>query len=91
MSRRVGEEAQGLVIYSQPRLCSHFLTFTHYCAIKYFIMAAETLRADFQKVFPSLVKDVSDLAKRYNLPTNALEWFQKVGLVAIDPVCQYPD
>jgi farnesyl diphosphate synthase len=35
-------------------------------------------RADFEAVFPSLVEDVSEAAKQYNIPTNALEWLQKV-------------
>jgi len=36
-------------------------------------------RANFEAVFPSLVEDVSQAAKQYNIPTNALEWFQKVN------------
>jgi farnesyl diphosphate synthase len=43
-------------------------------------MAASThiSRKDFEDVFPSLVEDVSQAAKQYNIPTAALEWFQKV-------------
>ena len=33
---------------------------------------------EFESVFPSLVDDLSNHAKQYNLPTAALEWFQKV-------------
>ncbi|OJD16006.1 hypothetical protein AJ78_03798 [Emergomyces pasteurianus Ep9510] len=39
-------------------------------------MAAKTNRVDFESVFPSLVKDVSDHAIQYGLPSTALEWFQ---------------
>lgn len=41
-------------------------------------MAARTNRADFESVFPSLVKDISDHAIQYGLPSTALEWFQNV-------------
>ncbi|KAI9933094.1 hypothetical protein ASPWEDRAFT_52949 [Aspergillus wentii DTO 134E9] len=34
-----------------------------------------TQRADFEAVFPSLAQDLLDHAKKYNLPDNALEWF----------------
>jgi hypothetical protein len=46
-----------------------------------FSMAASThvSRADFEGVFPSLVEDVSQVAKQYHIPPNALEWFQKVN------------
>ena len=43
------------------------------------IMASTTKRADFEAVFPGLAKDILEHAKRYNLPANALEWFEKVG------------
>lgn len=42
-------------------------------------MAMKTSRADFESVWPSLVEDLSEAAKKYNVPPNALEWFQKVG------------
>lgn len=42
-------------------------------------MASTTKRADFEAVFPGLAKDILEHAKRYNLPANALEWFEKVG------------
>jgi hypothetical protein len=41
-------------------------------------MASTTKRADFEAVFPGLAKDILEHAKRYNLPANALEWFEKV-------------
>lgn len=41
-------------------------------------MALKTNRADFEAVFPSLVKDLSEHAKQYNIPAAALEWYQKV-------------
>ncbi|ERF76515.1 Farnesyl pyrophosphate synthase [Endocarpon pusillum Z07020] len=34
-------------------------------------------RKDFEAVFPLLVEDISQAAKQYNIPTIALEWFQK--------------
>jgi farnesyl diphosphate synthase len=42
-------------------------------------MASTTKRADFEAVFPALAKDILEHAKRYNLPANALEWFEKVS------------
>lgn len=39
-----------------------------------------TSRADFEAVFPSLVDDLLNHAKKYNLPENALQWFEKVPL-----------
>ncbi|KAJ5908644.1 hypothetical protein N7495_001326 [Penicillium taxi] len=36
-----------------------------------------TKREDFEAIFPSLVQDILGHAKRYNLPDNALEWFEK--------------
>jgi farnesyl diphosphate synthase len=41
-------------------------------------MATKTARADFEKVFPSLVEDLLDEARRCNLPDNAMKWFEKV-------------
>ncbi|CAI7678379.1 hypothetical protein N7509_006308 [Penicillium cosmopolitanum] len=40
-------------------------------------MASTTKRADFEAIFPSLAEDILAHAKRYNLPANALEWFEK--------------
>ncbi|KAJ5466631.1 Farnesyl pyrophosphate synthase [Penicillium diatomitis] len=40
-------------------------------------MATTTKRADFEAVFPTLAKDILAHAKKYNLPANALEWFEK--------------
>jgi farnesyl diphosphate synthase len=42
-------------------------------------MASTTKRADFEAIFPKLAQDILDHAKRYNLPDNALEWFEKVS------------
>lgn len=42
------------------------------------IMASTTKRADFEAIFPSLAQDILAHAKKYNLPANALEWFEKV-------------
>lgn len=57
-------------------------------------MAASTHinRKDFEDVFPSLVEEVSQAAKQYNIPEAALQWFQKVPslksiLVAISNNC----
>ncbi|KKK14754.1 hypothetical protein P175DRAFT_0509626 [Aspergillus ochraceoroseus IBT 24754] len=36
-----------------------------------------TSRASFEAIFPSLAQDMLDHAKKYNLPQNALEWFEK--------------
>ena len=42
-------------------------------------MATKTTRADFEKVFPSLMEDVLNDARKFNVPQNALDWFQKVA------------
>lgn len=42
-----------------------------------------TSRADFEAVFPSLVEDLLNHAKKYNLPDNALQWFEKVPLPCV--------
>ncbi|BCR89811.1 bifunctional (2E,6E)-farnesyl diphosphate synthase/dimethylallyltranstransferase [Aspergillus chevalieri] len=36
-----------------------------------------TSREQFESVFPSLVEDLLAHAKKYNLPENALQWFEK--------------
>ena len=41
-------------------------------------MAAKISRADFEAFFPQLVEDISREAQRFNIPPEALEWFQKV-------------
>ena len=38
----------------------------------------KTTRADFESVWPSLVTDLQEAAKKYNVPQNALDWFTKV-------------
>lgn len=48
-----------------------------YCSVP-LIMASTTKRADFEAVWPSLAQDILAHAKKYNLPQNALEWFEKV-------------
>ena len=42
------------------------------------IMAQTTKRADFEAVFPKLAEEILGHAKKYNLPDNALAWFEKV-------------
>lgn len=42
-------------------------------------MAEKTVRKSFQEVFPSLVEDLLGEAKKFNLPDNALQWFERVG------------
>lgn len=42
-------------------------------------MGSTTKRADFEAIFPSLAQDILAHAKRYNLPDNALEWFEKAS------------
>lgn len=37
-----------------------------------------TSRESFESVFPSLAQDLLAHAKKYNLPENALQWFEKV-------------
>ncbi|KAJ5649278.1 uncharacterized protein N7484_003001 [Penicillium longicatenatum] len=40
-------------------------------------MAQTTKRADFEAVFPKLAEEIISHAKKYNLPDNALAWFEK--------------
>ncbi|KIW80375.1 farnesyl pyrophosphate synthase [Fonsecaea pedrosoi CBS 271.37] len=40
-------------------------------------MATKTTRAEFEKVFPSLVEDLLGECRKFNLPANALQWFEK--------------
>jgi farnesyl diphosphate synthase len=42
-------------------------------------MATKTARPDFEQIFPSLVQDLLGEAKKFNVPDNALQWFEKVG------------
>jgi hypothetical protein len=44
---------------------------------------ATTDRTAFEAVFPSLVEDLLNHAKKYNLPDNALQWFEKVPLLPL--------
>ena len=37
-----------------------------------------TTLKEFESVFPSLVEDLTQQCKAYNLPGNALKWFQDV-------------
>ncbi|GAQ08849.1 farnesyl pyrophosphate synthase [Aspergillus lentulus] len=41
-------------------------------------MAATTSREAFEAVFPTLAEDLLAHAKKYNLPDNALKWFEQV-------------
>lgn len=41
-------------------------------------MPAKTSRADFEAVFPEIVKDLTGHAAGYGLPKQALDWFEKV-------------
>jgi farnesyl diphosphate synthase len=47
-------------------------------------MAAKTSRADFEAVFPQLVEDVSQAALKYNIPPEALKWFQRVSPIVME-------
>ncbi|KAG8529901.1 uncharacterized protein KY384_005382 [Bacidia gigantensis] len=40
-------------------------------------MAQRASRSDFEAFFPTLVKDVSEHVQQYNLPEDALKWFQE--------------
>ena len=42
-------------------------------------MAAKTTKQDFLQIFPSLVQDVLDDARKYRVPQNALDWLEKVS------------
>ena len=33
---------------------------------------------DFESVFPSLVEDLTQHTQKYGVPSNALQWYQKV-------------
>ncbi|KIW30036.1 farnesyl pyrophosphate synthase [Cladophialophora immunda] len=40
-------------------------------------MATKITRAEFQGVFPSLVEDLLGECRKFNLPENAMQWFEK--------------
>ena len=48
-------------------------------------MATKTTRGDFTDVFPSLVEDLLGECRKFNLPDNALGWFEKVRVKVILP------
>lgn len=41
-------------------------------------MAKTTTLKEFESVFPKLVEDLLDHAKKYNAPEQALKWFKAV-------------
>lgn len=41
-------------------------------------MATKTTRTDFTNIFPSLVEDLLAECRKFNLPDNALQWFERV-------------
>jgi hypothetical protein len=48
-------------------------------------MATKATRAEFLDVYPSLVEDLLGECRKYNLPDNALTWFEKVGALSTHP------
>lgn len=44
-------------------------------------MRRGTSRAEFEAVFPTLVEDLVHHCKQYNMPDNALQWFENVHRV----------
>lgn len=42
---------------------------------------SKTPRAEFEAVFPGLVKDLTDHAQGYKIPKEALEWFVRVSIL----------
>jgi farnesyl diphosphate synthase len=50
-------------------------------------MATKTTRADFTDVFPSLVEDLLGECRKFNLPDNALQWFEKVPVIRKLCIC----
>lgn len=45
-------------------------------------MAKATTRAEFESVFPKLVEDILDDARKYNLADEFLNWYKKVDIVS---------
>ena len=41
-------------------------------------MAQKADRKKFEDFYPTLIKDLTEHVQGYNIPSNALEWFQKV-------------
>ena len=41
-------------------------------------MSSQDAKKKFEAVFPSLVEDLKENAKQYNLPENALKWYEDV-------------
>lgn len=75
-----------------PPLVSLTLSLLHFTTssipIPPHTMATKTERAAFEAVFPSLAQDLLDHAKKYNLPENAMQWFEKVGPTPLTPRAQ---
>lgn len=46
-------------------------------------MAKATTLKEFESVFPKLVEDVLDAAKKYGAPENALDWYKAVSLAGV--------
>lgn len=42
-------------------------------------MAKATTLKEFESVFPKLVEDILENATKYNLPTEFVAWYKKVG------------
>ena len=68
---RANKKVQGKVQVGERSLIWSRSTITVMATFK-------TSRADFESVWPSLVADLQEAAKKYNVPPNALEWFTKV-------------
>lgn len=41
-------------------------------------MSSQDAKKKFEAVFPSLVEDLKENANQYNLPANALKWYEDV-------------
>lgn len=47
-----------------------------------------TSREDFEKVFPGLVQDLTEIVQQYKIPEPALKWFQNVRIQELFNITQ---
>jgi farnesyl diphosphate synthase len=45
-------------------------------------MAKTTTLREFESIFPKLVEDILEFAKKYNLPEDFVDWYKRVRIVS---------
>jgi len=54
-------------------------------------MAKTTTLKEFESVFPKLVDDLLDHAKKYNLPEQFVKWYKAVSLSPNEETSKYQE